>query len=196
MDEVHIARHLEIDVVLLLQVSEYLQVAIGDFRKGGDGESRAATGDATPGTAVLLVDEDRLQAGFGEVAEQGRAGHAAAGDEGAHFLDLRIGELRGSDEGMGPREIAHIADFHEVRHRAARGELAAHLDAARPQDLLGAWEAAGTAARSHPEPGHMLEFLRGDAFAAFQSLQNLLQTHVLAVADVGFGPVGITRDHL
>ena len=132
VDEVHVARHLEVDVVLFLQFSEYLQVAVRDFGQGGDGEGRASAGDAAPGTAVLLIHEDRFQAGFRKVAEHGRARHAATGDEGAHFLDSRVGELRGSHEGMGPGEIAHVADFHEVRHRTARGEFAGHLDAVQP----------------------------------------------------------------
>ena len=43
---------------------------------------------------MLLVRQDGLEAGLGQVAEQGGARHAAAGDERAHLLDLRLGERR------------------------------------------------------------------------------------------------------
>ena len=42
----------------------------------------------------------------------------------------------------------------------------------------------------------MLEFLGGDALAAFQGFQYLLETHVLTVAEIGFRAVGGTRDQL
>ena len=199
MDEVHVPRHLEVDVVGGMEFPENLQVAVGDFREGGDGEGRAAAGDATPGTAVLLVHEDRLQARLREVAEQGGAGHAAAGDEGAGFHGLFIRELRGSHEAMPAAEVADVADLHEVRHRPAGREFARDLDAVGTEDLLCTGEAAGAAARAHAQPGDVLEFLRGDTLAALEGLQEVFQRHVLAVADerlVRVGPVGFEHQRL
>ena len=56
-----------------------------------------------------------------------------------------------------------------------------------PKDLLGAGEAAGAAARTHAQPGDVLELLGGDGLTSFQCFQQVLETHVFAVADIGFG---------
>ena len=196
MDEVHIARHLEVDVAQALHFAENFQVVRGDIGQGGEGECRTAAGDATPGTAVFVVDQDGLESGFGQIAEQSRAGHAATGHEGPHAADLHIGALGIGNQLDLAGRVGDVADLHEVGHRAARREIARNLDAIGAQGLFGARQTARTAARAHAQTGNVLEFLGGDAGTAFEQGKQVAQTHVFAVADVREVVVEFGRGHL
>ena len=89
MHEVDIARHLQVDVAMLLVVAEDFQVVHGDVADVGIREGGTSTADAAPRRAAVVVDQDDALACLGKVAECRTTGHTTTSDEdfGLGFLD-------------------------------------------------------------------------------------------------------------
>lgn len=85
VDEVDVARGAIVDVAVLLHLAEDFVAVLRDVGDVGVGEGRATTADVAPGGAAVVVDHDGVEACLGEVAEEGAAGDAAAGDEDFSF---------------------------------------------------------------------------------------------------------------
>ena len=72
-----------------------------------------------------------------------------------------------------------------VGHRCTWRRFADHLDAIAAQNLFGARHATLATARTHAHAGDVLQFVHRDELTVANSLEDGLQIHVLAVADVG-----------
>ena len=88
--EVDVAGGLVAYVVHLLHLAEDFVAVLGDVGDVGVGEGRPAAADVAPRGAAVVVDHDGLQARLGEVAEEGAAGNAAAGDKDFSFANFEF----------------------------------------------------------------------------------------------------------
>ena len=183
MDEVDVCGGLEVDVVDSLDALEYLAVVGGDVGDVGVGESGTASADVAPRGTAAVVDHHRVAARLGEVAEGTAARDTATGDKDADMLAADVVGL-GVDEDLLGVGVVEVAEGHLVRQRGTGRGIAGELDAAGAEGLAGTEDAAFAAAGAHTHAGDVLQLVDRDDLAVAHGGQHLVETDVLAVADV------------
>ena len=126
MGKVDIADQAEVDIRMLLQVTKYLKVVVGDVGQRGQGECRTSAGDISPRAAAVLIDQHGSKTGLGQIAEHRRARHTASCNESTHLA--AVGNSPGrQDNLLSPGLVDDIAQLHETGHRRTGGEVTGHL---------------------------------------------------------------------
>ena len=81
MHKVDIAGHLQVDVAVLLVITEDFQVVHSDVADVGVRERGASATDAAPSRAAVVVDQNYTFASLGKVAECRTTSHTTSSNE-------------------------------------------------------------------------------------------------------------------